>query len=347
VGIGLSAIGLGGPVFALIEQPAYGWSDPVVFGPLVAGVVALAAFVWWEGHTRAPMLPLGLFRSHNFSVVNGATLFVYGGLTGATFFLTLFLQQVAGYSPFEAGAATTPITVLMLLLSGRFGALASRIGPRVPMGVGPLLGAAGLLWLMRLDSDPSYLVDLLPGLSLFGVGLAMTVAPLTTTVLDAVAERRAGIASGVNNAVSRVAGLLAIAALGAVISAQFASSLDESVDPAGMAAGAAAVVAEAKKQPLAGADTGDVAGADAATLGDDITSASEAGFHAGLGVGAAMMALGGLISLFGVRNPRRDEAAAPDRPSRPGPGPAAAAGECGRAFDSEPEEAAGEYLPAP
>jgi EmrB/QacA subfamily drug resistance transporter len=333
VGIGLSAVGLGGPVFALIEQPTRGWSDPLVYLPLIVGVVSFALFLAWEARTRAPMLPLELFRSHNFSVVNGATLLVYGGLTGATFFLTLFLQQVAGYSPFEAGAATTPITVLMLLLSGRFGALASRIGPRLPMGIGPLLGALGLLWMMRLDADPNYLVDLLPGLVVFGVGLAMTVAPLTTTVLDSVAERRAGIASGVNNAVSRVAGLLAIAVMGAVISAQFASALDERADPADLGPGGSEAVAEAKEQPLAGADTSAMPEDEAATLSEDITSSSESGFSTGLAVGAVMMALGGLISLLGVRNPRRGGE------SRPGPGSAAAAGECGRGFDDSRAEA--------
>ena len=135
LGIALSAIGLGGPVFALIEQPTYGWGDPLVAVPLVTGVVLLVAFVVWEARARAPMMPLELFRSHNFSAVNLATLCVYGGLYGASFFITLFLQQVAGYTPFQAGAATTPITVMMLVLSGRFGALAGRIGPRLVMGL--------------------------------------------------------------------------------------------------------------------------------------------------------------------------------------------------------------------
>src|SRR4029079_3462269 len=129
------------PVFALIEQPIYGFSDPIVFVPLVAGIACLFGFVWWEGRAKAPILPLELFRSHNFSAVNLATLCVYAGLISAFFFITLFLQQVAGYTAFQAGAATTPVTVLMFLLSGRFGRLASRIGPRIPMGIGPLLGA--------------------------------------------------------------------------------------------------------------------------------------------------------------------------------------------------------------
>ncbi len=332
VGIALSAIGLGGPVFALIEQPTHGWSDPVVLVPLIVGLVSFASFVWWESRARAPMLSLELFRSHNFSVVNTATLCVYAGLISAFFLITLFLQQVAGYTAFEAGAATTPITILMFLLSGRFGGLASRIGPRLPMGIGPLLGAAGLAFLARLDHDPDYLTDVLPALLLFGVGLAMTVAPLTTTVLDSVEERHAGIASGVNNAVARVAGLLAIAALGAVISAQFATALDERVGDAAVSAEAQAAIDDAKAQPLSGGDTSDVPGPEATTLGDQMVSSSESAFHLGMLIGAGLMALGGMISLLGVRNPER-----PAEREERGPGSAATAGECGR-----PAERAGD-----
>lgn len=339
-GIGLSAIGLGGPVFALIEQPTYGWSDPIVVGPMIAGIVAFATFIWWEGRARAPMMPLEVFRSRNFSVVNAATLCVYAGLIGGFFFITLFLQQVAGYTAFQAGAATTPVTVLMFLLSGRFGALASRIGPRIPMGVGPIIAAAGLLWLTRLDSDPNYFVDLLPMLLLFGLGLSMTVAPLTTTVLDAVEERHAGVASGVNNAVARVAGLLAIAALGAIVSAQFNTTLDDRVGGGSLSAQAQSAVDDAKEQPLSGADVSDVPSGEAAQLDDDIVSSSELAFHVGMLLGAALMLLGGLIALLGVRNPEQPE---PKRVVHRGPGSAATAGECGRgshrreAGEPEPE----------
>jgi EmrB/QacA subfamily drug resistance transporter len=326
VGIGLSAVGLAGPVFALIEQPTYGWGDPIVWAPLLIGVLSLAAFVWWESRARAPMLPLELFRSHNFSAVNLATLCVYAGLIGASFMITLFLQQVAGYSPFAAGAATTPITIVMFLLSGRFGALASRIGPRLVMGVGPLIGAVGLALLVRVDSDPDYLTEVLPSMLLFGLGLAMTVAPLTTTVLDSVEERHVGVASGVNNAVSRVAGVLAIAALGAVASAQFAGELDERVGDRAVGPEAQASIDDAKAQPLSGGDVSGVPEREAAVLGADIVSASESAFHLGMLIGAALMALGGAIALALVRNPKRPT----ERQPEPGPGPAATAGECGR-----------------
>jgi len=331
VGIVLSAAGLAGPVFALIEQPTRGFGDPIVWGPLAGGIACCVGFVLWEARARAPMLPLELFRSHNFSAVNLATLCVYAGLIGASFFITLFLQQVAGYSPFEAGAATTPITIVMFLLSGRFGALASRIGPRLVMGIGPIVGALGLAALVRLDRDPEYLVDLLPAMVIFGLGLAMTVAPLTTTVLDSVEDRHAGVASGVNNAVARVAGVLAIAALGAVISAQFAGSLDGRLgaEPTGADA---RVVEEAKAQPLAGAGGAGPGGADG-LLAEHITASSESAFHLGMLIGAGLMALGGTIALFTVRNPERRG----DPEADHGPGPAAVAGECGRsAKRSEP-----------
>jgi EmrB/QacA subfamily drug resistance transporter len=219
-GIVLSALGLGGPVFALIEQPSHGWSDPLVAAPLAAGVVLFAAFVVWEGRARQAMLPLSLFRVRNFAVANLATLMTYAGLIGGFFFLALFLQQNVGYTPLQAGLATTPVSLLLFTLSPRFGHLTAAIGPRLPMTVGPIAGGAGLLLLRRAGADASYLTDLLPALLLFGLGLSATVAPLTTTVLTSVEERHVGIASGVNNGVSRVAGLLAIAILGVAISSR-------------------------------------------------------------------------------------------------------------------------------
>jgi EmrB/QacA subfamily drug resistance transporter len=311
VGILLSALGLAGPTFALIEQPLHGFGDPLVWVPLVGGLLCLAAFVWWESRTRAPLLPLSLFRSHNFSSVNLATLCVYAGLGGSTFFITLFLQQVAGYSAFEAGAATTPITVMMFVLSGRFGALASRIGPRLPMTFGPLLAAAGLVLLVRIDATPDYLTDVLPSMVLFGLGLSMTVAPLTTTVLDAVDERRVGVASGVNNAVSRVAMVLAIAALGAAVSAQFASSIDDHTAGTQLSAKAADTIDGAKEQPLSGGDVADVPAAEAAPVSAAIVESSESAFHLGMLLAAGLLVAGGAVALVGVRNPERPKAGEP------------------------------------
>ncbi len=154
LGIVLSAIGLGGPTFALIEQPANGWSSPMVWLPMVVGIASFILFIVREAYARHPLLPLGLFKIRNFSIANLTTLSAYAGLIGGLFFVGLFLQQVAGYSPLEAGLATTPISVLMFFLSPRFGKVASGTGPRLPMSAGPIVGGIGLLLLLRVGSDP-------------------------------------------------------------------------------------------------------------------------------------------------------------------------------------------------
>jgi EmrB/QacA subfamily drug resistance transporter len=214
VGGVLCALGLGGLVFGLIEQPRYGWGHPAIVAGLLGGAALLAAFVWWEMRTRYPMLPLRLFKLRNFTVTNIETFTVYGGLSAWGFFLVLFLQQLAGYSPLEAGLATVPVTVVMFFLSKHAGRLSAIYGPRVFMAVGPLLGGVSVLALARLPHDLSYWIELLPPLLGFALGLTMTVAPLTTTVLSDAGPGDAGVASGVNNAVARVAGLVAIAAVG-------------------------------------------------------------------------------------------------------------------------------------
>ena len=213
LGAVLCSLGLAGPVFALIEQSTYGWGDPLVFIPMIGGLALLGLFLWHEAHTPAPMLPLQLFRTRNFAIGNLATLLIYGGLGASTFYVTIFLQQVGGYKPIAAGLSLLPITVIMWLLSRRWGALSVRIGPRLLMGCGPLVAGAGLIWIGQIDADVNYLADVLPGVIVFGLGLSATVAPLTTTALAAAPDHLAGVASGVNNAVARVAGLLAIAVL--------------------------------------------------------------------------------------------------------------------------------------
>jgi EmrB/QacA subfamily drug resistance transporter len=329
LGILLSAIGLGGPTFALIEQPANGWGDPMVWLPLVAGIACFALFIVREALARHPMLPLGLFRIRNFSIANLTTFSAYAGLIGGLFFVSLFLQQVAGYSALEAGLATTPISVLMFFLSPRFGRIASGTGPRLPMCVGPIVGGIGLLLLLRVGSDPSYLGDVLPALLVFGVGLSATVAPLTATVLDSVDPHHVGVASGVNNGVSRVAGLLAIAVLGAVISAHFAGALDDGLGPAPLSAKATAAVSEAKEKPLAVPATGSLATAEAARVESAAQDASTSSFHLGIGIAGLLMILGGGVAGVGIENPkRRGVAAVPSRGS-------AQAGECGHSADCD------------
>jgi EmrB/QacA subfamily drug resistance transporter len=217
VGGVLCVLGLGGPVFALIEQPRRGWGDPLILGTFFGGLALLAVFVWWERHHTDPMLPLRLFSKRNFTFANIETLAVYAALSTLTFFLVLFLQQLAGYSPLKSGLVLVPITIVMFLLSPQVGRLSMRYGPRTFMGIGPVVAALGVIPLVRLTPGFDYWTELLPPLLLFSVGLSMIVAPLTSTVLADAGERDAGIASGVNNAVARVAGLLGIATVGAAI----------------------------------------------------------------------------------------------------------------------------------
>lgn len=212
-GAAAGAAGLGALTYGLIAWQDNGPGSAVVLAGLGAGVACLVAFVLRERTARAPMLPLGIFSSRLFSSTNAVTFAVYAALSGVFLFLVLGLQVVAGFSPLAAGSALLPVTVLLLLLSARVGALATRIGPRLPMTVGPALAGVAVLLMAGFDQDTEYLRDVMPVATLFGLGLALTVAPLTATVLAAAPDRHAGLASGVNNAVARVAGLLAVAAL--------------------------------------------------------------------------------------------------------------------------------------
>jgi EmrB/QacA subfamily drug resistance transporter len=206
----LAVVGLGALTYALTGLGEDGATPMLVTG-LVVGVLALVAFVVVERRSRHPLVPPVLFTDRVFSTANVVTLLVYGALGVVFLLLVLQLQTVAGFSPLAAGTALLPVTLVMLLFSARAGALAGRIGPRIPMTLGPLVSAAGLLLLLRVDADTSWVLDVLPAVLVFGAGLALTVAPLTATVLDAAPDRYAGSASGVNNAVARAAGLLAVA----------------------------------------------------------------------------------------------------------------------------------------
>jgi EmrB/QacA subfamily drug resistance transporter len=217
VGATLCVLGLGGAAFGLIEQPNYGWSSPVIFVPLSVGIVSFAGFIVHERRTKEPMLEIELFTHRNFAVGNVETFSMYAGLAVLFFFLVIFLQQVAGYSALESGLATLPVTIVLFALSKRFGALADRHGPRLFMGAGPLIAGAGILLLLRTGLDTSYLTDVLPAMLVFGVGLALTVAPLVATVLADAEERDAGVASAINNAVARVAGLIGVSLVGVAV----------------------------------------------------------------------------------------------------------------------------------
>jgi hypothetical protein len=304
VGAVLCALGLGGPVFALIEQPIYGWGSPRVAVPLIAGLVLLAAFIPWERRSPEPMMPLHLFTVRNFAVGNLTTFTLYAGLGVATFFLVLFIQQVGGYKPLTAGASLLPITIVVFTLSRRFGALADRIGPHRFMAGGPIVAGVGLLLLVRTGASADYVTQILPGVLVFGLGLAATVAPLTATVLSSVEPGHSGLASGVNNAIARVAGLIAIAALGAIVAGSFQRRLDHDLASRPLDQRARAVVASARTRPLV-IDTNGLRGSGRAVVRAALVDASVYSFRLGMGIGAGLAVLGGIVALIGIENPRR------------------------------------------
>jgi MFS family permease len=251
------------------------------------------------------MVPLALFRRRNFAAGNVQTLAMYAGLSILFFYLILFLQQVAGYTALQAGLATLPVTLVMFVLSKRAGALADRFGPRLFMGVGPLVAAVGLLLLLRVNADADYLTQLLPALLVFSIGLSSTVAPLTATVLADADEENAGIASGINNAIARAAGLLGVAAIGAIIAAQFTSGVDSRIDPSTLTARGRLVLEQAQQRTLARADVRGLPPSEGARIASATQSASVHAFHVGMGISAALVACGGALGLAFIRNPRR------------------------------------------
>jgi EmrB/QacA subfamily drug resistance transporter len=251
-GATLAAFGLAGVVFGLIEGERLGWMSPGIVLPVLVGAAMLVAFVLHQRRAADPMLPLSLFRSRNFAWGNLATTAIYGALSLGGFMLTLFLQQVAGYSATWSGVAQLPTTFAMIALSAWFGTLAGRYGPRLFMTAGPLVAAVGFLLMLMIDETAFYPTQVLPGQLVFGLGLSITVAPLTAAILGAVPTHDAGIGSAVNNAVARVAGLVTVA--------------------------------------FAGIITGGVL---------DVAS-----FHRSLLVTAALLVIGGLLSLVGIRNAR-------------------------------------------
>lgn len=217
--------GLAAAVYALIEGPSSGWTTATV-ALVIAGGLALVVFVVIELQVAHPMVPLSMFRSQQFSGANVVTFMVYAALSGVLFLLVVHLQTDLGYSALEAGAALLPITALMATLSAKTGALSQRIGPRLPMTIGPLIAAGGIALLARVEPGRSYWTAVFPGVVLLGLGLALTVAPLTTAVLAAAGDAHAGIGSAINNAVSRIAGLLAVAVLPAAAGLTGGTSLD-------------------------------------------------------------------------------------------------------------------------
>jgi EmrB/QacA subfamily drug resistance transporter len=296
MGAALAALGLSGISFGLIEQPVLGWSDPGVWGSLLAGFALFAVFIWHEAHTKMPMLPLELFRHRNFSVANAQTFVMYGGIGLLGFFVTIYLQQVAGWSALQSGVTGLIPTVVMFFLSARMGRLADKYGPRPFLTVGPMLVAAGFALMLRYGTTVSFLTEVLPALLVFSLGLALTVSPLTATVLADASEMDAGIASAVNNAVARTGSLVAVAAVGAVVASFYGAQLNHRLGHR-LPASSQAAVREATRHTFGTIDEAAVPSAQRAFVRHATAAAGEHAFHIAMGVGAVLLFVAGVGGL--------------------------------------------------
>jgi EmrB/QacA subfamily drug resistance transporter len=295
-GAGLAALGLAGISFSLIEQPVLGWSDPAISLSLAGGLLVFGGFIAWERRTRNPMLPLGMFAHRNFSVANAQTFVMYGGIGLLGFFVTIYLQQVAGYSPVKAGVTGLVPVLVMFVLSPRLGALADRFGARPFLIVGPFIVAAGFGLMQRYGTSVSLLGDVVPALLVFGLGIATTVSPLTATVLADAREAQAGIASAVNNAIARTASLIAVAAVGAVVSSYDGAALSSRLGHR-LPASAGPAVQAAERRTFGTIDAAMLPPGDRALARHAAAAASEDAFHLAMGIASGLLVLAGLAGL--------------------------------------------------
>jgi len=297
----LATLGLGGVVFAFIEAPTRHWDSPAVLLALTAGIAALAGFVLAEWKGREPMIPLGLFRNRNFAGTNLLTLLLYAALGGGLFFLPLNMIQVQGYSATAAGAALLPFILIMFALSSWAGRLVDRVGPRLPLVIGPLIAAVGFAALGLPSTGGSYWTSFLPGIVVLGFGMTVTVAPLTTTVMNAVGPEATGVASGVNNAVSRVASLLAIAMFGSLMAWAFDASLRDALQAARLPQDVVALVQSHRSELAALQLPPQVDAATAAAVHRAVGDAFVTGFRWVMAVSAVLALGGAAISAVSVR----------------------------------------------
>jgi EmrB/QacA subfamily drug resistance transporter len=305
LGAVLGILAVGGPVFAFIEQSSLGWGDPLVWGCMVVGICALVGFLLQERGTTDPLLPLDFFRSRTFTVMNLVTFLLYGAMNAAQFFIIIFVQQVVGYGPIEAGLALIPVYGLMFLLSALFGSLSDRVGATPFIVGGSLCFGTGLLLATLLDADSGYFSVLFPVAVLLGLGLSLALSPLTATVLAAADEHHAGIASGVNNAIARIAGLLFIAVVGGIVSAHFASSLDRGLEDRQLGSEERAAVAD-KAQPLSGGiDARGLDPGERELASGAVEAASETAFRLGIGIIGVLAVAGAVLCAVAVRKPHR------------------------------------------
>jgi EmrB/QacA subfamily drug resistance transporter len=313
VGALLATAGLGGIVYAFIEAPTRHWSSPAVLAALGIGLVGCAGFIAAERRARTPMLPLALLRIGNFSGANLLTLLLYAALGGGLYFFPLNLIQVQGYSATVAGAALLPFILIMFALSGWAGQLVDRFGPRLPLVIGPAIAAVGFALFAVPGAEASYWRGFFPAVVVLGFGMTVTVAPLTTTVMNAVGPEQAGVASGVNNAVSRAAAVLAIAVFGVVMAWAFDGALAESLRGMGASPEATAFL-EGERSKLAGAALPPgVDAATAAALKKAVAESFVAGFRWVMLLSAGLAVLSALSAWLIIRGGAAPADAAPDR----------------------------------